>query len=53
VDITLEELADPPWRAHGASFSPSTISGFFNRHGVTFNRMRKKADQGSAPDKPG
>jgi transposase len=45
VDITLVELADLLRREHGASFAPSTVWRFLDRHAVTFkkNRARQRA----------
>ncbi len=47
VDITPSELADLLKREHGASFAPSTIWRFLNRHGMTLkkNRARQRAGQ--------
>jgi transposase len=51
VDITLVELSDLLRREHGASFAPSTIWRFFDRHGVTIkkNRARQRAGQARRP----
>ena len=38
VDITLVELADLLRSEHGASFAPSTIWRFLDRHGITFKK---------------
>jgi transposase len=45
VDITLVEVADLLRREHGASFAPSTIWRFLDRHGITVkkNRTRQRA----------
>jgi len=47
VDVTLVELADLLKREHGASFAPSTIWRFLDRHGMTLkkNRARQRAGQ--------
>jgi transposase len=47
VDITLIELADLIKREHGASFAPSTIWRFLERHGMTLkkNRARQRTGQ--------
>jgi len=44
VDITLVELAEL-LRQHGASFAPSTVWRFLDRHGLTFkkNGARQRA----------
>ena len=41
VDLTLVELAELLKRQHGVSFAPSTVWRFLDRHGITFNRLRK------------
>src|SRR5437763_532946 len=38
VDVTLVELADLLKREHGASFAPSTIWRFLDRHGMTLKK---------------
>jgi transposase len=45
VDITLVELSEMLRREHGASFAPSTVWRFLDRHAVTFkkNRARQRA----------
>lgn len=45
VDTTLVELADLLRSQHGASFAPSTVWRFLDRHGLTFkkNGARKRA----------
>lgn len=45
VDITLVELAELLRREHGASFAPSTVWRFLDRHAMTFkkNRARQRA----------
>jgi transposase len=44
-DMTIVELAEMLRREHGASFAPSTIWRFLDRHGVTLkkHRARKRA----------
>ena len=41
VDITLVELSELLHRKHEASFAPSTVWRFLDRHDLTFNRLRK------------
>jgi len=45
VDITLVELADMLRRDHGASFAPSTVWRFLDRHAMTVkkNGARQRA----------
>jgi transposase len=45
VDITLVELAEMLRREHGASFAPSTVWRFLDRHDITIkkNRARQRA----------
>lgn len=45
VDITLVELSELLREEHDASFAPSTIWRFLDRHGMTFkkNRTRQRA----------
>jgi transposase len=45
VDITLVELADLLRQQHGASFAPSTVWRFLDRHDITVkkNRARQRA----------
>lgn len=45
VDITLVELADMLRRDHDASFAPSTVWRFLDRHAMTVkkNRARQRA----------
>lgn len=38
VDITLVELADLLRNQHGASFAPSTVWRFLDRHDLTFKK---------------
>jgi transposase len=40
VDVTLVELADLLRREHGASFAPSTVWRFLDRHGMTVKKTR-------------
>jgi transposase len=44
-DITLVELSELLRQDHGASFAPSTIWRFLNRHAISFkkNRTRQRA----------
>jgi hypothetical protein len=46
VDITLVELAEMLRKEHGASFAPSTIWRFLDRHAMTIkkNGTRQRAD---------
>ena len=39
VDITLVELAELLRREHGASFAPSTVWRFLDRHAMTFKNV--------------
>ena len=48
VDITLVELAEMLKRDHAASFAPSTIWRFLNRHDITI----KKTAHASEQDRP-
>jgi len=50
VDITLVELAELLSRQHGASFAPSTVWRFLDRHDLTFkkNSARQRAGAPSA-----
>ena len=45
ADITLVELADLLRREHGASFAPSTVWRFLDRHDITVkkNGTRQRA----------
>ncbi len=45
VDVTLVELAELLRNQHGASFAPSTVWRFLDRHGLTFkkNGARQRA----------
>lgn len=45
VDITLVELSELLRREHGASFAPSTVWRFLDRHDITIkkNRARQRA----------
>ncbi len=45
VDITPSELADLLKREHGASFAPSTIWRFLNRHGMTLKKTAHAREQ--------
>lgn len=47
VDITLSEIAEMLRRKHGASFAPSTVWRFLDRHAMTLkkNGTRSRAGQ--------
>ena len=45
VDITLVEVADLLRREHGASFAPSTIWRFLDRHGITVKKTAHASEQ--------
>jgi transposase len=51
VDITLVELSAMLRREHGASFAPSTVWRFLDRHGMTFKK--NCARQRAAPPRRG
>jgi transposase len=54
VDITLVELAELLRSEHGASFAPSTIWRFFDRHGITFKKKPRTLASSSDPtSRPG
>jgi transposase len=53
VDITLVELADRLRRQHGASFAPSTVWRFLDRHGLTFKKRRTPASRTGPTSPPG
>ena len=48
VDITLVELAELLHRQHGASFAPSTVWRFLDRHGLTFKKNGTRQRAGAA-----
>ena len=45
VDITLLELAEMLRRAHGASFAPSTVWRFLDRHDITVKKAAHASEQ--------
>ena len=52
VDITLVELADMLRRERGASFAPSTVWRFLDRHDMTVKRNRARQRAGAARHRP-
>jgi transposase len=48
VDITLVELADMLRREHGASFAPSTVWRFLDRHAMTVKKNGARQRAGTA-----
>jgi transposase len=48
VDITLVELAELLGRQHGASFAPSTVWRFLDRHDLTFKKNSARQRAGAA-----
>ena len=48
VDITLVELSELLLRRHDASFAPSTIWRFLDRHRMTFKKNRTRQRAGAA-----
>ena len=46
-DVTLAELSELLRRDHGASFAPSTIWRFLDRHAVTFKKNRPRQRTGA------
>ena len=48
VDITLVELAERLRSEHGASFAPSTVWRFLDRHGLTFKKNSARQRAGAA-----
>jgi transposase len=52
VDITLVELADLLHSQHGASFAPSTVWRFLDRHDLTFKKKRRTPASRSGPTSP-
>jgi len=47
-DITLAEIADHLFKAHGERFAPSVIWRFFDRRGITFKKNSARQRAGSA-----
>jgi transposase len=47
-DITLSEIADQLFNAHGERFAPSVIWRFFNRRAITFKKNLARQRTGSA-----
>jgi transposase len=45
-DITLVEIAEMLESEHGASFAPSSVWRFLDRHGVTFKKKRARSRAG-------
>src|SRR3954447_11641844 len=45
VDITLVELAELLCNQHGASFAPSTVWRFLDRHDLTFKKNSARQEQ--------
>ena len=52
MDITLVELADMLRREHGASFAPSTVWRFLDRHDMTVKKNRARQRAGTARRRP-
>lgn len=48
VDITLVELSELLQRDYGASFAPSTVWRFLDRHDMTFKKNSTRQRAGSA-----
>jgi transposase len=48
VDITLVELAELLRIEHGASFAPSTVWRFLDRHAITIKKNRTRQRAGAA-----
>ena len=48
VDITLVELTEMLRREHGASFAPSTVWRFLDRHAMTVKKNRARQRAGTA-----
>ena len=48
VDITLVELSELLRQEHGASFAPSTVWRFRDRHGLTFKKNSARHRAGAA-----
>jgi transposase len=47
-DITLAEIADHLFKAHGERFVPSVIWRFFDRHNITFKKNIARQRAGAA-----
>ncbi len=45
-DMTLVEIAEMLESEHGASFAPSSIWRFLDRHGITFKKKRARSRTG-------
>lgn len=48
VDISLSEIAEMLRREHGASFAPSTVWRFLDRHAMTLKKNRARSRAGQA-----
>lgn len=48
VDITLSEIAEMLRREHGASFAPSTVWRFLDRHAMTLKKNGARGRAGQA-----
>lgn len=48
VDITLSEIAELLRREHGASFAPSTVWRFLDRHAMTLKKNSSRSRAGQA-----
>lgn len=48
VDITLSEIAEMLRREHGASFAPSTVWRFLDRHAMTLKKNSARSRAGQA-----
>jgi transposase len=48
VDISLTEIARMLEKAHGASFAPSTVWRFLDRHAMTLKKNRARSRAGQA-----
>jgi transposase len=48
VDITLSEIAEMLRREHGASFAPSTVWRFLDRHAMTLKKNGARGRAGEA-----
>ena len=47
-DITLAEIADHLFNAHGERFMPSVVWRFFDRHNITFKKNIARQRAGAA-----
>jgi hypothetical protein len=47
-DITLAEISDRLFKAHGERFAPSVIWRFFDRRNITFKKNVARQRAGSA-----